>query len=106
MNIHEYQAKDILASFGVPIPNGRLAKSPQEAQNVAQDLGGNVVLKAQVHAGGRGLGGGIKVVASPGDVGQMAQSMLGRKLVTPQTDDIVVPVNAVSYTHLTLPTNR
>ena len=65
MKIHEYQAKEILARFGVPVPRGRVARTPQEARQVAQELGGPVVIKAQVHAGGRGKGGGIKLAATP-----------------------------------------
>ncbi len=65
MKIHEYQAKQIMAEFGVPVPRGRVARSPQEARQVAEELGGPVVVKAQIHAGGRGKGGGIKLPRRP-----------------------------------------
>ena len=62
MKAHEYQAKQLMAEFGVPVPRGAVAKTPAEAKKIAADLGGKVVVKAQVHAGGRGKAGGIKVV--------------------------------------------
>ena len=65
MKIHEYQAKEVLARYGISVPSSRLASSAEEASQATQDLGGKAVLKAQVHAGGRGQGGGIKVVNSP-----------------------------------------
>jgi succinyl-CoA synthetase beta subunit len=86
MNIHEYQAKEVLARFGIPILKGQLATTADEAMKAAQKIGGSVwVVKAQVHAGGRGKGGGIKVAKSLDDVKGLAQKMLGMKLVTPQT---------------------
>jgi succinyl-CoA synthetase beta subunit len=86
MNIHEYQAKGLLSKFGVAVPKGGVAYTPQEAENVAKTLGGPVwVVKAQIHAGGRGKGGGVKVVKSVGEVKEMAQKMLGMTLVTHQT---------------------
>ncbi len=85
MKIHEYQAKQILASYGVRVPRGRVASSVEEAQKFAQDLGGRVVVKAQIHAGGRGKGGGIKLAGTSEEAGQIARQMLGMNLVTPQT---------------------
>ncbi|MFM2130595.1 MAG: succinate--CoA ligase [ADP-forming] subunit beta [Pseudomonadota bacterium] len=86
MNIHEYQAKGLLAKFGVAVPKGGVAYTPKEAERVAKDLGGAVwVVKAQIHAGGRGKGGGIKVVKSLKDVRDIAKKMLGMRLVTHQT---------------------
>jgi succinyl-CoA synthetase beta subunit len=86
MNIHEYQAKSLLAKYGVPVPRGGVAYTPKEAEKVAADLGGPVwVVKAQIHAGGRGKAGGVKVVKAAPDVPKMAQAMLGQKLVTHQT---------------------
>ena len=85
MNIHEYQAKSLLRDFGVAVPEGALATTPEEAESVASRLGGIVVVKAQVHAGGRGKGGGIKVAKSPAEARQAAEDMLGMTLVTPQT---------------------
>ena len=86
MNIHEYQAKSLLAKYGVPVPRGGVAYTPKEAEKVATDLGGPVwVVKAQIHAGGRGKAGGVKVVKAAADVSKAAQAMLGKKLVTHQT---------------------
>ncbi len=86
MKVHEFQAKELLARFGIPIPAGRVACNPEEAQSIAEAIGGNkFVVKAQIHAGGRGKGGGIKVSANPHEVARAAQSMLGMLLVTPQT---------------------
>ena len=95
MKIHEYQAKEILSRYGVPVPNGSVARSPEEAQRATLDLGGQAVLKTQVHAGGRGRAGGIKVVRSPEEAEQEARAMLGKNLVTLQTDAAGVPVNQV-----------
>jgi succinyl-CoA synthetase beta subunit len=85
MKIHEYQAKAILAEAGVPIPRGRVAATPEEAQAIAQELGGRVVVKAQIHAGGRGKGGGVKLAGTPEEAAQVAGQMLGMMLVTHQT---------------------
>ena len=95
MKAHEYQAKQLMAEFGVPVPRGSVAKTPAEAKKIASDIGGKVVVKAQVHAGGRGKAGGIKVVSSPGEAEQAAQKLLGSRLVTHQTGPQGVPVNAV-----------
>jgi succinyl-CoA synthetase beta subunit len=86
MNIHEYQAKALLAQFGVAVPKGGVAYTPEEAEKVARDLGGSVwVVKAQIHAGGRGKAGGVKVVKSVGDATAAAKAMLGIRLKTHQT---------------------
>jgi succinyl-CoA synthetase beta subunit len=86
MNIHEYQAKQVLGSFGVPVPRGHVAFSADEAVKAAEELGGPVwVVKAQIHAGGRGKGGGVKVVKSIDEVREEASRMLGMTLVTHQT---------------------
>ena len=85
MKIHEYQAKEILKSFGVPVPNGGVARTPEEAEAIAKDLGGAVVVKAQIHAGGRGKGGGIKLAADPAEAKAAASEIIGMQLVTPQT---------------------
>ena len=85
MKIHEYQAKQIMAEFGVPVPRGRVARSPQEARQVAEELGGPVVVKAQIHAGGRGKGGGIKLASTPQEAEEAARQIIGMTLVTPQT---------------------
>jgi succinyl-CoA synthetase beta subunit len=86
MKIHEYQGKEILRAYSVPVPRGSVVSSPQEARQVAETLGGNRwVVKAQIHAGGRGKGGGVQVAASPAEVEQVAAGLLGHRLVTPQT---------------------
>jgi len=95
LKIHEFQAKEILARAGVKIPEGRLANSPEEAKDIATSLGGKVAVKAQVHAGGRGRAGGIKVVATPDEAEQAAGSILGARLVTAQTATEGVPVRGV-----------
>src|SRR5437868_10052475 len=86
MNIHEYQAKAVLREFGVPVPKGVPAFNVAEAEKAAKDLGGPVwVVKAQIHAGGRGKAGGVKVVKSVDDVKKEATRLLGSTLVTHQT---------------------
>ncbi len=86
MKIHEYQAKELLRKFGVPVPQGDVAETPQEARRVAETLEqGPFVVKAQIHAGGRGKGGGIRMAADPEAVEQVAGQILGMTLVTPQT---------------------
>ena len=86
MNIHEYQAKGVLAQYGVAVPRGGVAYTVEEAVKVAQDLGGPVwVVKAQIHAGGRGKGGGVKVVKSLDELKTVAGKILDMTLVTPQT---------------------
>ena len=85
MKIHEYQAKGILRQHGVAVPKGDVAATPSEARDIARRLGGKVVVKAQIHAGGRGKGGGIKVAADAGEAETVARAILGMRLVTPQT---------------------
>src|SRR5246500_5806257 len=85
MKIHEYQAKQILARYNVRIPRGEVAYSKEEARDIADKIGGTVVVKAQIHAGGRGKGGGVKLAKSPGEAGELAGKMLGMNLVTAQT---------------------
>jgi succinyl-CoA synthetase beta subunit len=86
MKIHEYQAKQIMAAYNVAVPKGGMAETAEEAKDVASKMGGSrFVVKAQVHAGGRGKGGGIKTADSPVGVETLARAMLGSKLVTPQT---------------------
>ena len=86
MNIHEYQAKNLLKQFGVAVPRGGVAYTPQEAEAQAKELGGPVwVVKAQIHAGGRGKGGGVKVLKSVEDVTAAAAAMIGMNLITHQT---------------------
>ncbi|NQT79804.1 MAG: ADP-forming succinate--CoA ligase subunit beta [Candidatus Aminicenantes bacterium] len=85
MKIHEYQAKLILNKFGVPIPQGEVTDSVSKARDIAEKIGPKVVLKAQIHAGGRGKGGGIKLVATPEEAEKIAQEMIGMTLITHQT---------------------
>jgi len=86
MKIHEYQGKELLKNFGVAVPRGLVARSPEEAYLAAKELGTDiVVVKAQIHAGGRGKGGGVKLAKSPDEAREIARQMLGMKLVTHQT---------------------
>jgi len=85
MKIHEFQAKQILSRFGVRIPRGEVVETPARAKEVAAAIGGRVVLKAQIHAGGRGKGGGIKLAATPDEAESLARAMIGMTLVTHQT---------------------
>lgn len=94
MKIHEYQAKALLAQFGIPISKGGVARTPEEARKTAKQVGGKVVIKAQIHAGGRGLAGGIKTAETPGDVEEIAKSLLETRLTTHQTGPEGLPVNA------------
>jgi len=95
MKLHEYQAKEIFARYGIEVPRGILASTPEEAREATRDMGGQAVVKAQVHAGGRGQGGGIKVVHSPEEAEEVARGFIGRNLVTRQTDAQGVPINSV-----------
>lgn len=95
MKIHEYQAKEILAKYGVPVPRGGVASTPAEAKKIAAELGGVVVIKAQVYAGGRGKGGGIKTAQSPDEAEKLASQIIGMRLVTHQTSPEGVPVDKV-----------
>lgn len=86
MKIHEYQAKEILKSYGVPVPKGGIAETPEEARKIAEGIGSTtIVVKAQIHAGGRGKGGGIRVVNSPEEAEKAAREILGMTLITHQT---------------------
>ena len=85
MKIHEYQAKEILRRYGVITPRGQVTDDPAEAGRIASELGGRAVVKAQIHAGGRGKGGGVKVGKTPEEVQGHAANILGMLLVTPQT---------------------
>ncbi len=85
MKIHEYQAKKILSQFGAPIPRGEVATNPYEVYEIAKRLGGTVVVKAQIHAGGRGKGGGVKLAQTPEEAEDIARKMFGMTLITHQT---------------------
>lgn len=86
MKIHEYQGKELLKNYGVPVPRGIVARTPSEAEQAAKELGTEVVVvKAQIHAGGRGKGGGVKIAKSPTEAAELAKQMIGMQLVTHQT---------------------
>src|SRR5271168_2288125 len=85
MKIHEYQAKAILAKYGVPVPRGEVAYTVEESEAAAKKIGGSVVVKAQIHAGGRGKGGGVKVAKDAAEAVEVAKKILGMTLVTHQT---------------------
>jgi succinyl-CoA synthetase beta subunit len=85
MKVHEYQAKAIMAQHGIPVPRGDVATTPAEVRAIAECLGGRVVVKAQIHAGGRGKGGGVKLAESPAQAEQYGDQTLGMTLITPQT---------------------
>ena len=96
MNLHEYQSKKLFADYAIPVPTGIVAHSPAEAARAAKELGGSLwVVKAQVHAGGRGKAGGVKLVRSPEEAEQVAKTMLGSQIVTHQTTADGLPVNIV-----------
>jgi len=85
MKIHEYQAKTVLAAYGIPVPRGEVASTAHDVRAIAERLGGRVVVKAQIHAGGRGKGGGVKLAGSPAEAERVGAHILGMTLVTPQT---------------------
>ncbi|HSR51528.1 MAG TPA: ADP-forming succinate--CoA ligase subunit beta [Acidobacteriota bacterium] len=85
MKIHEYQAKKVLKRYGVQVPRGRVTDNPYEAYDIAREFGGTVAVKAQIHAGGRGKGGGVKIARSPQEAEEHARAILGMNLVTHQT---------------------
>ena len=95
MKLHEYQAKAILGAYGVPVPEGSVATTPKDAQEAASRLGGRAVVKAQVHAGGRGKAGGVKAAADPAEAHSIAAGLLGTRLVTFQTGPEGAPVDRV-----------
>ena len=85
MKVHEYQAKELFRKFDIPVPEGGVARTPEEARNIAETIGGPVIVKAQIHAGGRGKGGGIKLTDDPASAEDAAKQILGMNLVTHQT---------------------
>ena len=96
MNIHEYQAKQLFLHYAIPVPNGRQATTPENAKQAAEELGGDGwVVKAQVHAGGRGKVGGVKLAKTPAEVVEFSRGMLGKRLVTQQTGAEGLPINSV-----------
>jgi succinyl-CoA synthetase beta subunit len=96
MNIHEYQAKQLFRTYGIPVPDGSPALTPKGAEQVARELGGDGwVVKAQVHAGGRGKAGGVKLAKNLDEVTEFSRELLGRRLVTIQTDGAGLPINSL-----------
>jgi succinyl-CoA synthetase beta subunit len=96
MNFHEYQAKELFAEFGIPVPAGKIARTPDEAMAAAKALGGTQwVVKAQIHAGGRGKAGGVKLTKTPEDTRDAAAKMLGTKMTTYQSGGRALPVDVV-----------
>jgi succinyl-CoA synthetase beta subunit len=102
MNFHEYQAKQLFAEFGIPVPPGQIARTPEEAVDAAKAIGGDFwVVKAQIHAGGRGKAGGVKLCRSLDEVRQHADAMLGTRMSTYQTAGVELPVDTVLVTKAT-----
>ena len=102
MNFHEYQAKELFSEVGIPVPPGRVARTPSEAVDAAKAIGGNFwVVKAQIHAGGRGKAGGVKLVKTFDDVREAARAMLGTGMVTYQSAGRAMPVDSVLVTEAT-----
>jgi succinyl-CoA synthetase beta subunit len=95
LKVHEYQAKALLAQYGIPIPRGKVAYTPAEARDIAAEIGRKVVIKTQVHAGGRGKVGGVRVVNDPAEAKKVASQWVGSRLVTHQTGPEGVPVSKV-----------
>ena len=99
MNFHEYQAKELFAQYNIPVPNGLVARTAEEAVAAAKEMGGDMwVVKAQVHAGGRGKAGGVKLAKTLDEVKQYANDMIGMKIQTYQTGGMALPVNEVLIT--------
>ena len=102
MNFHEYQAKQLFADYGIAVPAGRVARTPEEAVDAAKAIGGDFwVVKAQIHAGGRGKAGGVKLAKTYDEVREYAKGMLGTKMTTYQTAGVALPVDSVLITQAT-----
>lgn len=102
MNFHEYQAKQLFADYGIAVPAGRVARTPEEAVDAAKAIGGDFwVVKAQIHAGGRGKAGGVKLAKTYDEVRDYAKGMLGTKMATYQTAGVELPVDSVLITQAT-----
>ena len=102
MNFHEYQAKQLFADYGIAVPPGRVARTADEAVDAAKAIGGDVwMVKAQIHAGGRGKAGGVKLAKTLGDVKQYAAGMLGTRMETYQSAGVALPVDSVLVTQAT-----
>ncbi len=102
MNFHEYQAKELFAQYGIPVPAGKIAQTPNEAVDAAKAIGGDFwVVKAQIHAGGRGKAGGVKLAKTLDEVKQYASAMLGTKMETYQSAGVALPIDTVLVTQAT-----
>ena len=102
MNFHEYQAKELFAQYGIPVPAGKIARTPEEAVDAAKSIGGNFwVVKAQIHAGGRGKAGGVKLAKTLDEVRSYAKAMLGTNMATYQSAGVALPVDTVLVTQAT-----
>jgi succinyl-CoA synthetase beta subunit len=102
MNFHEYQAKQLFADYGIAVPAGRVARTPEEAVDAAKAIGGDFwVVKAQIHAGGRGKAGGVKLAKTYDDVREYAKGMLGKTMTTYQTAGVALPIDSVLITQAT-----
>ena len=96
MNFHEYQAKQLFADYGIPVPAGRVASTPAEAVDAAKSLGsGPWMVKAQIHAGGRGKAGGVKLAKTLDEVREYAKAMLGTRMETYQSAGVALPIDSV-----------
>ena len=102
MNFHEYQAKELFAQYGIPVPAGKIARTPEEAVDAAKSIGGKFwVVKAQIHAGGRGKAGGVKLAKTLDEVRSYAKAMLGTNMATYQSAGVALPVDTVLVTQAT-----
>ena len=96
MNLHEYQSKELFREYGIPVPQGYIARSPDEAMSVSKRIAGELwVIKAQIHSGGRGKVGGVKIAKTIDEISRFSKEMLGKKMVTNQTGPNGLPVNSV-----------
>ena len=95
MKLHEFQAKELLSQYGIPIPQGKVASTPDEVVAITNELGGKVVIKAQAHTGGRGKGGGVKIANNADEARQSATEIIGMQLITHQTGPEGLPVHSV-----------
>ena len=106
MNLHEYQAKALLKKYGFPVQEGIVATTPEEAAAAFEKIGNFAVIKAQVHAGGRGKAGGVKIAKTAAEAAQIAKDLIGKNLVTYQTDANGQPVNSVLVCQDVYPVER
>ena len=101
MNLHEYQSRNLLKDYSIVFPMGDIGESPEEIYNIAKSYDGSVVIKAQIHSGGRGKAGGVKLCNSPEEAKEFAKGILGKNIITSQTDSDGVIVEKLLVTELT-----